>query len=498
MAIVNYNSNSLPYTFNGVYKALNQPPSVSQTGISTGTTPSAITSPIQIAGLIPVFPCCSANSSAYLTYNFSFVACDTVSQYKILIGSNPYYFNVLSVTTAAGLQTIINTALPSGITATVIKTGNTFSVVLTANISFYGTTISVSFVSGCGSTVSSNQKGRIWSYVPVVNCNCDCRQGNYSADAIPDDRFFTLPIFASQTCSGSYENDINSWIFQYASTYNPISNGDFKLQKLTSNAPANPNSTWSTVATLNNTTYGTPIYTGGTCTNNIGGFQLNWNLVLSGLGAGVYRFYVSGTFSASAPYCLFSPPLCLNSFDCNLANGTVKYEATYCGGNIGSVTTQGQAWSLCCVPLNSSYSTSNSCTNGNTLPGATFPFPYYDSIRFPGYFGREGADYTMDSVKYATGVIYKTREEATKTFSLDTDLLPWWFHQRFYSYGLMADNLYVSDYNYNNPNYNYKYFNVIRDSSYQIKYSDNSLRMKKITGLKFKEQTQLTYRDRCC
>lgn len=139
----------------------------------------------------------------------------------------------------------------------------------------------------------------------------------------------------------------------------------------------------------------------------------------------------------------FSPPFCLKNFSCTLTDGTVKFETVDIGGNIGSVTTQGLSWSSCCT---------------NKTTGVITPLTINDSIRYFGEFGYETATLQRDFIKYAPGVINKVRDESIKNFTLKTSQLPLWLHQRFYAYALMADQLYVSDYNQNNANYNLKHF----------------------------------------
>lgn len=518
MAIIINNSNSLPTSFNGVYGATaTPPPSTLGGGASNGQPTQPVNSPIQIAGLVPVFPCCipgvpcvDSKSSIYIQTTDCMTGGNYSFTFTILIGgiittfppvTFPYNSGTIS---AAAMQALINASLAgSGFTSNVVITSGippALSVVYhvtllspTGSCSEFNdvipgiiNTTCINFWIAHGFTGGTVGKGG------ANACDCDCRQGKYFADSIPDDQQYQLPVFASTTCTGSYYNDKNVWVFEYALGYNPIINSDFTLTKWNG-------TTWVTVAVLNNNVYGTVINTLGICVNvNYAGFIIDWNAVLVGLGEGLYQFNVNGSFNGSTSnYCFFSPPFCLKTFDCNLASGTVKFITKSCGGTIGSVTTQGQSWSICCVPP-SNVSVSNSCISTPLLPGQTGPLPFNDSIRFPGYFGKESADYQETNIKLATGVIQKTRQEAIKTFLLDSDLLPFWFHQRFYVYGLMADNITVSDYNMNNPNYNYKNFSVVRDSSYPIKYSDNSLRFKKVLGMKFKEGIQLVMKDSCC
>lgn len=615
MSVVKINSNSYPYVFNGVYSVITSPPANTLGGANPqqGSPPAGVLAPQQVAGLVPVFPCCAGSTcdettSCVAHFSFSFKPdCTSNANFNLQIPNaiNNYIFSIPFGTTASGAETIINNVLPSGVLCSVVLASGVYSVTLFGTQEFCGQMIGIltngdppncgqvlsgqrslfisSFACGVSTSlttyvdncenggnyeivIGSDAYGQFFIHngnssttvqnainailptgvtaivilnggvytitihatnayegLPVtlftgssplhcghivkgtgtlsgnsnVDCNCDCRQGEYKADEIADDRFFVLPVFADISCPGDYFNDTNTFIFLYAGNYNAVTNGDFALETLSSGTPEN--GTWVKVATLNNNLLGTVEYTTGICQINYCGFIISWYNVLTTLGEGIYRFTVNGSYNgATSSYCFFSPPFCLKAFDCKLADGTVKLTTKTCGGTMGSVTEQGVSWSLCCTPLNGGTVPMNPCITSPLQPGQTGPGPFNDSLRFPGYFGRETADYQETNIKLATGIVQKTRQEAIKNFLLDSDLLPFWFHQRFYSYGLMADNLYISDYNMNNPNYGYKAFSIIRDSSYAIKYSDNSLRMKKIVGLKLKEGIQFTFKDGCC
>lgn len=503
MSIILENSNLLPYDFIGVYESIKTIP-VYQNQRDTPLYTTKISSPVQVVGLVPVFPCCIPQDAKGgfvfgFTDNYNCVGSGTGFVQMIIdliiggvdLGTFSFGYNDSAATIQAALDFILPTGFTSMVTvsSSLIRTFVILSPSGSGN-THNGITIQAIDVNNQCGLIKSTYNFQGGNSDSNACLNCDCRQGEYLADSIADDRYFVLPVFADSTCTDSYHNDVNSWIFQYPGTYNPIQNHDFKLQKLI-------NGVWTDIALLNNTNYGTPLYTGNICSNNYGGYQISWSLVLSQLGEGTYRFTVNGSYNENTPYCFFSPPFCLKQFDCNLTDGTVKFETSSCGGNFGSVTDQGVSWSVCCSPING-YIVNNTCTSTPLSSGQSGPLPYTDSIRFAGYFGRETADYNEDFIKMATGYIQKVRQEAVKSFTLSTDLLPFWFHQRFYSYGLMADNCYVSDYNMNNPNYNIKHFAVKRNASYTIKYDNNSLRMKKVLDMKFVEQIQFTYRDQCC
>lgn len=329
---------------------------------------------------------------------------------------------------------------------------------------------------------------QIMGLVPVFDCNStECR--SYGADFVTNDQQYTLPVFASLTDTSTYENDVNSWLFNYPGTYNAISNGDFHLQHYTSGA-------WSSIATLNNNTYGTAYHNnflpnGGTCYGtNIYGYKLKWRNVLSAFGEGTYRFAVTGQYTSSYPYCKTSPPFCLKAWDCISADQTVKFEAQYAGGNMGSVTTQGRSWALCCK--------SSSAQNAKV-----YPINWNDGIRFFGAFTNTDYDKQVDSIKYQPGTIYKVRDEVIKKFKLfiggggSTKNAPLWLLERFVAYAMSSDKLLVSDYNINNPNYNLKSFWVVSDVGIKPTYKGYS-RFMKVLDTEFKEGQQYIFRDRCC
>lgn len=144
-------------------------------------------------------------------------------------------------------------------------------------------------------------------------------------------------------------------------------------------------------------------------------------------------------------------------------------------------------------------------SGGTYVPTDCGPLTWYDSIRIPGFFGREEKEYERNQIKYQTGIINKIRDEAIRKFkwrsfgsSADNpgNGLPFWFHDRFSVYGLMADNLLVSDYNLNNADYNLKRYCVVSDGGYSPDYKGNS-RYSNVT-LEFKSKKQTLARNRCC
>ena len=135
---------------------------------------------------------------------------------------------------------------------------------------------------------------------------------------------------------------------------------------------------------------------------------------------------------------------------------------------------------------------------GFTTIGSLTPTPitWKDSIRIGGEFGYENTDYERKSIKYQTGVVNKVRDEAILKHTWKSSSLPFWFHERFKVYGLMADKLLVSDYNMNNSDYNIKLYSVQGDSSYNPDYKNHP--RETMVKCEFKPAVQNLKRSRCC
>ncbi len=471
MSVRLINSNSSPSVLGGIYGTTVTPPaSTSSSSYGNGPGAPSPINPVQVIGLVPVFPCCNpANCLGGFSFSMDGACPET---FQLSIGGHNYGNFTAASTSSSTIAAAINAIL--------VGSGYSVTCVIISSVCFAtisgGTGSAVVSLTYVGGTCIGKVMGTTNITKGGVDCmQCDCRQGLYKADTIPNDQEYTLPVFADFNCTDGYHNDYNTWVFQYPGTYNPIASGDFHLQQ-------NINGVWSNIATLNNTNFGTIIYTGNNCAANYGGYTLNWALVLQNLGAGVYRFTVTGVGTNKVPYCLKSPPFCLKPYDCYAVNGTIKFETVQSGGNWGSVSTQGLSWSLCCV---------------NKVSGATIPIVINDSIRFFGLFGKNKPTLQRDQVKYAPGVIVKNRDEAVKHFTFESSQIPQWLHERFYAYAMMADQLYASDYNINNSDYNFKHFWIVADGDYAPKYV-GATRYPKVMDVKFVEGQQFTFRDRCC
>jgi hypothetical protein len=443
--------------------------------------------PVQVIGLVPVFKCCDAATPCRAGWTWGHVNEPVYTTIRIILNGvilGTFNFYPDPTDTDADIQADIQAVLPAGYTCVVFSVNNTHRTV-----TIYSTVDSPDF--GCGDLQILVSGGTLLDFYNFTEnsyynspCDATCECKSYPADFISNPQNFALPVFASGTdCGDLYQNDYNAFLFSYPLGFDALYSEEFHLDYWDGIA-------WSELAVLNTSDYGVPynnnffnqgdeIY----CTNlNYQGYKLDWSKIYTLFGENLYRFRVA---DINGNYCLASPPFCLKKYDCLTADGTVKFETEYTGGTFGSTSQQGVTWKFCCI------------NNESKTKIFTVPINWKDSIRFYGFFGREQYEHQRDQIKYATGEIKKVRDELIKTFDLRTDRVPLWLHQRFAAYGMMANKLFVSDYNRNNANYDYRHFYIVADSGYGIDHKNYS-RYSKVTDVKFKEGQQLIFKDNCC
>lgn len=157
--------------------------------------------------------------------------------------------------------------------------------------------------------------------------------------------------------------------------------------------------------------------------------------------------FIGGTATPTTPcipFCFVGEPHRLMPFNCDIANLTIKFETNQTG-IIGSIQSDGSIFDLCGITL-------------------------YDSIRVPGFFGHGKGSYNEELLEYQNGLIDMVRDENILKYFCEINLVPMWLHKRLMSYGLMADYLFVSDYNRNNSDYEIKHLRVIKDGGYEPEY----------------------------
>lgn len=263
----------------------------------------------------------------------------------------------------------------------------------------------------------------------------------------------------------TYENDFSSFIVSYKALGTASIN--FELQQLVG-------STWTDVQLLNTNDYGT-YYAQGTIAGHISytGYKLNWGAVLNDYGVGIYRVKLSAVFAGTWVY-MCSEEFDLMAWNCDRANGTVKFE-TYITGKIGDKRI-------------------------DYLLHDFSGFTWYDSIRVRGYFGYEKVtEYRRVNLEWGNpyhGKIQKVRDEAVQSFEFNMRQdTPKYIHDGLMIYGMMADNLFVSDYNLLNADYNIKQLGIVADSNYEPTYYN--YRRTAMVKLNFKRAVQSVIKTNC-
>ena len=311
---------------------------------------------------------------------------------------------------------------------------------------------------------------QILGLTPLTDCDAtECRVFNGDC--------YINPVFGSTGVDiATYENDLQPFYIEDTMRRVTV----FTLQKLDTRLKV-----WEDVAVIGSTlpalypidsTYG-DFYTYGFWSTHpyYLGVQINWGHVLTNDGTGIYRLMVESpavvdTKPKPYPYCKVSEPFNLMIFDCNRAHGTAKFEVIQ-SGKIGSIDEDYVVFDICDIKL-------------------------YDSIRQKGFFGLEKTGYDEVLLEYQNGLIDRVRDEAVQKFTWASKPMPKYIHDRFKSYGMMSDYLYVSDYNKNNADYNIDHKMIVKSAGYEPEYPRGS----RLSWVKteFKEGVQGVIKSSAC
>ena len=297
---------------------------------------------------------------------------------------------------------------------------------------------------------------------------CDCREW------INDDCYIN-PVFASISDNNPLKNDHNMFFLEYPFFFTFL----WQTPALSQMGIEEWDGTqWLLTTNLNNNTYGFFYDFDDLCISNWKGFDIDWQLILITFGEGLYRFRIDYDVFGNTGI-LVSEPFCLKEWSCEGINNTVRWESTIIGGRLGSIVDDKKLFEYCC--------TKKGTTGGLTLR---------DQIRVYGFFGHEKTEYERLNVEYMNGEIVQVRNEAIQKFEYESALQPKWVHDRLKAYCLMADEIYVTDYNWNNADYDIKKKRVTCDGSYEPEYNINT----RYSNVKvpFKEGFQNVIRDKCC
>lgn len=348
-----------------------------------------------------------------------------------------------------------------------------------------GSTIPI--VTPVGTTMSVLNPVQIAGLVPFVCVDqdprlpafskCDCREW------VNDDCYIN-PVFASLTDSDPLKNDHNMFLLEYPFIWNfqftnfVIPNSFLSLEVWDGNF-------WSTTsANLANNSMGTYYDFLSKCIPNWKGFDIDWRKVLIAFGEGLYRIRSTSVLFGNTGY-LVTEPFCLKQWSCKGTHATVRWETTMAGGSLGSIIDDKRVFNFCC-----------SANTANTQFSKNPVVTWRDQIRVYGFFGKEKTEYERQNIEYNSGEVKQIRNEAIQKFEYESALQPKWIHDRLKAYAFMADELYVTDYNWNNSDYDIKKKRVICDGAYEPEYHrDTRYSWVKV---QFKEGFQNVVRDKCC
>lgn len=234
-------------------------------------------------------------------------------------------------------------------------------------------------------------------------------------------------------------NDFSSILRKVPLATNSI---DFDLERFEAGS-------WVKKADLVDATYGTffplgfdadrPLFTG---------YQLDWSLVLSLIGVGIYRIKIDGTYFSTV-FKDASNMWCLKEYSEAAANDTVRFDWT----------------------VNGIKGNANDTNGGITDYGK---IDWADSIRVQGFFGLEESDNEIVEIEFQNGQVDKIRDESIRKYKFFSGRFPKWLHDRLRDFAFTSNELQVTDFNTNNEDNNVIFRKIQRDGGYSPKWKESS------------------------
>ena len=275
---------------------------------------------------------------------------------------------------------------------------------------------------------------QILGLVPTDPVNTDC---------VPEP-CYTLCVFGTDS---NGDKDSSSFLYNF-----PDADGTatFALQQYNG-------ATWSDVANPMGATEGILYQLGSFASYpSYAGFQIDWGLVETNHGLGIYRFVV---ITASAADYLISLPFELKSGTCASKNSTVKFE----------ITSQGSFF-------NFNYTEDNDRLREYDLINTTWD----DSVR---YYGVTviGEDETTDTfVNYASGGDKKVFSEKRNTYDVKIPVITLQLMERLFWYGMDSESIKLTDNNLLNQTY-YDQQPIASNGSYSFDRSPRKQEIHKVS-----------------
>ena len=244
-----------------------------------------------------------------------------------------------------------------------------------------------------------------------------------------DECCYQSPVLASTTSNDSIKNDINSFLFKR----------NFSSESITLTLQKNG----TTDLPIVNDDFG-KLYDFGTFGDfpNYKGIQIQWQKVLVLQGPGVYRLKIelnllTGTTTK------FSIPFILDEYTEEKANGTFRIQ---------------------------------SIQNG-FLRHRDFDYSnlnWLDGLRVRGFFGNRQTEYEQEFVLYANRDSKQVRSELINSYVCQTMHIPDCITDNIIEYHNFANELFFTDYNFNNHKKTYIQQKVVFESMDSIEYKDTT------------------------
>lgn len=263
-------------------------------------------------------------------------------------------------------------------------------------------------------------------------------------EAPPDRGFnqccYTHKVLASSSDTDSYKNDETGVYFKRPT---PNSSVVFKLVD-----------SLATEYLLNDATYGEFLDFGGNEQPDLSYYIVDWRKVLLALGEDSYQIKQEITI-AGITTDIFSNTFTLCEFSIDTADNTVRIDTVENG---------------LLVRENVNFKGTN----------------FRTSIRVRGYFGNPDYAYEQDNLFKRDYNTQQVSMDLNKTYKFQGLQLPDCIIDELMEFVLLGNELYISDYNKNNPSYNYERFAVVLENVDSVEY--NSLNRTPNVNLTFTDR----------
>ena len=249
---------------------------------------------------------------------------------------------------------------------------------------------------------------------------------------------FNIPVLAKSTGGDNYTNDKSSVLWFYD---NGFTTAVLNLQRC-------DNGTWTEVANLNDNTYGV-FYPFGFEVNkkqeSLLGYLIDWQLVLTLLGAGTYRVQTEETTVLGDTVNRFSLEWELKEYTQNRADLTTRID-WYNAGIIGSLTDD-----------------KDTRDYGD--------LEWFNQIRLPDtVFGNDSSTYEREFVRYQNGNQVWLQDDSIEAYVMSTGRFPNYLHRLVKYDVLQAERILITNYDTDAP-VSHTDKEVVPNSNYEPNYT---------------------------